>query len=216
MSLTEGQFQPANREVSDPAPPAPGGAPPTDEALMQKAREGDRQAYAELFSRHAERIRRTAYLIVHSTSTADDVVQETFTKGLSHLDTYRGESPPQAWFCAIAVNECRHFLRDGRRGAELAGAEKLDEGRRIARPRTRGVVTHAVHKEDIRLLTLAMGYLTEAQREVFVLHYQDNLPYEEIGQILDMRPGAARALAHRAKETLREKLGSHVPFGRSK
>jgi RNA polymerase sigma-70 factor (ECF subfamily) len=213
MTLNPSDPPPEGKSV-DTAHPSPPGE--TDEVLMRKAMAGDRKAYADLFARHAERIRRTAYLIVHSTSTADDVVQETFTKGLSHLSTYRGESPPQAWFCAISVNECRHFLRDGRRGAELAGSEKLDEGRRIARPRTRGVVTHAVQKEDIRLLTLAMGYLTEAQREVFVLHYQDNLPYEEIGRILDMSPGAARALAHRAKETLREKLGPHAPFGKSK
>jgi RNA polymerase sigma factor (sigma-70 family) len=74
------------------------------------------------------------------------------------------------------------------------------------------VVTKAVQKEDNRLLRVAMGYLTEAQREVFVLHYQDGLAYEDIGKILDMRAGAARALAHRAKATLREKLGVSSPI----
>ena len=59
-----------------------------------------------------------------------------------------------------------------------------------------------------RLLAIAMGYLTESQREVFLLHYDQNLSYEDIGQILDMRPGAARALAHRAKANLRRRLSS--------
>jgi DNA-directed RNA polymerase specialized sigma24 family protein len=45
-----------------------------------------------------------------------------------------------------------------------------------------------------------------------VLHYQDGLPYEEIGKILGMRAGGARALAHRAKATLREKLGASTPI----
>lgn len=202
-------------QIPDPAPGSPWPDPVEyDKQLMQRAVLGDREAYAALFARHADRIRRMAYVILHNSSKADDVLQETFTKGLVHAKAYRGVSPPQAWFCAIALNICRHSLRDGKRGAELAAIEKLDEGRRIARPRTRGAVTNAIQQEDNRLLTVAMGYLTEPQREVFVLHYNEELPYDEIGRILDMRPGAARAMAHRAKATLREKLGRYAPFGR--
>ena len=55
-----------------------------------------------------------------------------------------------------------------------------------------------------------MGFLTEAQRVVFILHYDQGLSYDEIGEILGLRAGAARALAHRAKANLREKLGSEI------
>ena len=119
----------------------------------------------------------------------------------------RTEPKPRAWFSSIALNLCRHYLRDKNKEAELADSAKLERGGRVGRPRTRGALSSAVRRETNRLLAVALGYLTQAQREVFVLHYVDDLPYEEVSQILEIRPGAARALAHRAKAVLQKQLG---------
>lgn len=181
-----------------------------DSALMDKAIHGDMGAYAVLFKRHADRIWRMAYMILHSAAAAEDVVQETFTRGLLHINSYRGEAEPRAWFSSIAFNMCRHYLRDKNKEAELADSQKLERGCRIRRPRTRGALSSAIRRENNRLLAVALGYLTEAQREVFVLHYVDELPYEDVARILDIRAGAARALAHRAKAVLQKKLGVHL------
>lgn len=216
--------------ASPPAPPAAvGGAPPTagaagpaagpapgpltaatelsDQELMDRSKGGDMTPYAMLFKRHADRIWRMAYMILHSSAAAEDVTQETFTRGLTHIASYRGEAEPRAWFSSIALNLCRHYLRDKNKEAELADSAKLERGGRVGRPRTRGALSSAVRRETNRLLAVALGYLTQAQREVFVLHYVDDLPYEEVSQILEIRPGAARALAHRAKAVLQKQLG---------
>lgn len=179
----------------------------TDLQLMEKAKAQDMTSYAVLFKRHADRIWRLAYMILHSWTAAEDVVQETFTRGLTHIASYRGEAEPRAWFSSIALNLCRHYLRDRNKEAELVDSAKLERGGRIRRPRTRGALSSAVRRETNRLLAVALGFLTQAQREVFVLHYVDELPYEDVGQILEIRPGAARALAHRAKAALQKKLG---------
>ena len=182
--------------------------------LMSRAMGGDSAAYGELFEKYRERISRMAYAIVHDQSAAEDVVQETFLKGLDRIATYRAEAAPRAWFSSIALNVCRHRLREGKREAERAGERQLDGGKRLWRPRTRGAATKVVQQENNRLLAVALGFLTEAQREVFVLHYDQGLAYEEIAQIVGIRPGAARALAHRAKAALRDKLGSEVWISR--
>ena len=83
-----------------------------DTDLMRQAVEGDMTPYALLFKRHADRIYRLAYLILHSSTTAEDVVQDTFTRGLDHIREYRGESGPRAWFTSIALKLCRHIIRD--------------------------------------------------------------------------------------------------------
>ena len=204
----------------DPHPPnltqtVPASDPPSvdacegqsDVALMHQAATGEMTPYAVLFKRHADRIWRMAYMILHSSASADDVVQETFTQGLSHIRSYRGESEPRTWFSAIALNLCRHLLRDGKKEAQLTGPEALDQGMRIHQPPARGAVTSAIRREGNRLLTVALGYLTAPQREVFVLHYIDDLPYEDVARILNIRAGAARALAHRAKLMLQKRLG---------
>lgn len=179
----------------------------SDVALMHLASSGEMTPYAVLFRRHADRIWRMAYMILHSSSMAEDVVQETFTQGLSHIRSYRGEAEPRTWFSSIALNLCRHILRDRKKEAQLAGEEKLDQGSRAYKPRPRGALTSAIRREGNRMLTMALGYLTEAQREVFVLHYIDDLPYEDVARILNIRAGAARALAHRAKLMLQKRLG---------
>jgi RNA polymerase sigma-70 factor (ECF subfamily) len=199
-------------EALKPGQPPPGvpSAPPPEESdvsLMHRASTGDKSPFALLFQRHADRIWRLAYLILHSSSSADDVLQETFTQGLSHIRTYRGEAEPRAWFSSIALNLCRHLLRDSKKEAQLAATDKLDEGIRIHQPPQRGAMTSAMRREGNHLLTVALGYLTESQREVFVLHYVDDLPYEDVARILNMRAGAARALAHRAKLMLQKRLG---------
>jgi RNA polymerase sigma-70 factor (ECF subfamily) len=179
--------------------------------LMSRARAGDAVAYGELFEVHRERIHRMAYAMLHDQGAAEDCVQDTFARGWESLSTFRGESAPRAWFTAIALNFCRHRVRDRKHAPDRAGDHALESGRRAGRPRTRGVISRIAQKEDRRLLTIALGFLTETQREVFILHYDQDLSYEEIGDVLGMRPGAARALAHRAKETLREKLGTELP-----
>ena len=81
--------------------------------LMNRAMAGDSSAYGELFEKYRERISRMAYAIVHDQSAAEDVVQETFLKGLDRIGTYRAEAAPRAWFSSIALNVCRHRLREG-------------------------------------------------------------------------------------------------------
>jgi len=178
--------------------------------LMARAKAGDRESYSRLFELCRNRIYGLAYTLLHHAAEADDCVQDTFLKGLEKLSTYRGESSPHAWFAAIALNLCRHRFRDGKRDPAAVPAPKLDSGRRVARPRTRAVVSKIAQKEHGRLIAIALGVLTESQREVFALRFEEELSYEEIGQILGMKPGAARALAHRAKAALREELGPQV------
>jgi RNA polymerase sigma-70 factor (ECF subfamily) len=177
---------------------------------MARANAGDRESYSRIFELCQKRIYGLAYTLLHHAAEADDCVQETFLIGLEKLSTYRGESSPHAWFAAIALNLCRHRFRDGKRDPAAVPAQKLDSGHRVARPRTRAVVSKLAQKEHGRLIAIALGALTQPQREVFALRYEEELSYEEIGQILGLKTGAARALAHRAKAVLREELGPRV------
>ena len=181
-----------------------------DTELMQRAIAGDRDAYAELFQRNSGRVGRVAYLLLHDSSAAEDIVQETFTRGLDRIRTCRGETPPGAWFCAIGLNLCRRALRDRRRREDSAEPDELESARAVGAPR-RGVVTSVARRETSRRLVIALGCLTGRQREVFVLHYVEELPYDIIGRMLSITPDAARALAHRARSVLQERFPNHIP-----
>ena len=177
----------------------------TDLELMTRAQAGDKEAFGALFQRRSPSIWQMAYLLLHSADAAEDVVQETFTNAFEHVGDFRGESEPRSWLSAIALNSCRRMIRKKVTGALSAETSKLERGQAMSTPK-RGVLTSMLRRETNRRLALALGFLTEAQREVFVLHYVDGLPYEDVAKLLDTTPGAARALSQRARTILQEKL----------
>ncbi len=188
-----------------PAPPAGDPESRRDRGLMELALKGDRKAYAGLFERHAERLRRVAYLLLHDASAAEDAVQEAFTRGLFRIGSYRGEAKPDVWLYSICLNVARQMLRKEGVREDLADASKLDRGRRPG-GKPRGPLTSLMRRETAARLTIALGFLTDLQREVFILHYFEGLSYEEIAPLLEVSVVAARGLAHRAKQVLRAKL----------
>ncbi len=182
-------------------------SPDADREAMTLTQQGDREAFGKLFERHAASVWRVAYLLLHSASAADDALQESFLNALARIETYRGEAAPKAWLCSIAVNVCRHVLRDRREKEAPAEARTLERGHAIGAS-LRGVLTNVLRRERSRRLAIMLGFLTRAQREVFVLHYVEGLPYEEVSLLLGVSPGGARALAHRARIVLRASVGS--------
>src|SRR5438552_13315507 len=94
--------------------------------LMNRALAGDALAYGGLFELHRERIYRMAYAMLHDSDAGEDCVQATFANGLANLSSYRGESEPKAWFTAIALNLCRHRVRDWKHAPGAAADHALE------------------------------------------------------------------------------------------
>jgi len=167
------------------------------------------QSYEDTVCCHTGRLRRLCGLLLGDSQEAEEVVQEVFVKA---LESERRQGPPAdwgPWLTRIAVNTCRDRRRAGwwQRFRRWSDQVELVP---IADP---GLTPEdaAIGAEERRRIWEAFRTLPDRQREVFVLHYQDGLPYDEIGKILNIRAGAARALAHRAKTTLRERLGVPAP-----
>jgi RNA polymerase sigma-70 factor (ECF subfamily) len=182
-----------------------------DRALMRRATAGDRDAYARLFERHSARVLRMAYLLLHDLPAAEDAVQETFARGLAGLSAYRGEAKPGVWLYSIGLNVCRETLRKEGAREDLVAPGTLERARKPGKP-ARGVLTSLMRRETAARLAIALGHLTDLQREVFVLHYVEELPYESVARLLDISVVGARGLAHRAKRTMRSKLAPKAPL----
>lgn len=181
----------------------------TDANLMEWAKVGNRSAFGLLFRRHGEGIWKLCYLLLHDGHAADDALQETFLRGLKAVRTFRGESEPRTWLCSIALNASRRLLRQAAGDATAADTEHLDQGRPLE-PHLRGVLTSIIRRERSRDLAVALGYLTQPQREAVVLHYVEGLPWDRVAHIMQTTPGAARALAHRGRRTMYEKMGREM------
>src|SRR5512132_2716651 len=79
--------------------------------LIEAARKGDQNAFAELVNRYERKIYRLAKNITRNDEDAEDVLQDAFLKAYTHLDNFKGDSKFYTWIVRIAVNEALMRLR---------------------------------------------------------------------------------------------------------
>ncbi len=73
--------------------------------LIEKCRQGDREAHYRLYKLYAKSMYNVGYRIVHSEAEAEDVLQEAFISAFRSLDLYRGVAPFGSWLKRIVVNK---------------------------------------------------------------------------------------------------------------
>jgi RNA polymerase sigma-70 factor (ECF subfamily) len=124
---------------------------------------------------------------------AEDLTQEAFVEAVRGRDRFDGRSDPVTWICSIA----RHRLVDHFR------RQHRDERRRL-RLLTRGnepSVSTAHEERDAVLRTLRE--MPPLQRAALVLHYLDDLPLNEVADVLDRSESAVESLLARGRESFR-------------
>ncbi len=175
----------------------------TDLDLIARWKAGDERAATALVERHADAIARFA-ASVGAREDVEDLVQETFVRAFSSLDSFRGESTLRTWLFTIA----RRLLLDRRRSERRRGG-----GSRMAVDvQDSDAVTeydaldNVVADETERRMREAVARLTPTQREVFTLRVSEGLSYREIADAVDTTEGAARVHYHNAMRAIKEFL----------
>ena len=138
---------------------------------------------------------------MNSHEDADDLVQDIFLKIWTALPSFRGEAQLFTWVWRIATNETLNRLRREKvRAALRFSTLDAEMERRIdSDPFFDGDAAD-------RALSKAVARLPEKQRQVFILRYYDEVPYEEMSEILGTSVGALKASYHIAQEKVRASL----------
>lgn len=189
---------------------------PSDGELVQRARDGDRDAFRELVERYQRRIATLALGMLRNREDALDVVQETFTKAYQSLDRFKGDASFYTWTYRIAVNLCiDHQRREaklpsatleprlGERSADRAEdplaalPDSSEQGDPYQRTRD-AEIAQGLHR--------AIADLTPEHRAVILLREVDGLSYEEISRVLECPKGTVMSRLHYARRQLQERL----------
>ncbi|MFB6605293.1 sigma-70 family RNA polymerase sigma factor [Streptomyces noursei] len=160
---------------------------------------------AKRFERERPRLRAVAYRMLGSVAEADDAVQDAWLRlsrsEAEHIDNLSG------WLTTVVTRECLHQLRSRRRRREDPLVEHLPDP--IVRAEDPDPEQEALLADAVSLaLLVVLERLTPAERLAFVLHDMFDLPFDEIAQIVDRTPAAARKLASRAR---RRVDGAEIP-----
>jgi RNA polymerase sigma factor (sigma-70 family) len=165
----------------------------TDEQLLAAVREGDAAAYAVLYERYEAEARRYARSLV-AAHDVDDLVAESFSKVLHALRQQRGpvDHPARYLMVTVRTTAASLYLRRARQQSVARRSVPLDEPE-IGLPLT---------ADDP--LVLAFGSLLPRWQHVLWWSEVDGLSPAEVGARLGLSPGAASALAYRARRALRD------------
>jgi RNA polymerase sigma factor (sigma-70 family) len=183
--------------------------PEIDDTLIEKALQGDQQAFTELVSRHKESVFHVVLRIVRNREAAADLVQETFMKAFSSLHTYRSEYRFSTWLYKIAANASIDYLRKKRiKALSLDSNIETDDGTvnlEIADDRPHPD-EQLVRQEQRMSIFEAIESLPDKYRRVIVARHQEEKSYEEIAAELHIPVGTVKARIFRARELLKKKL----------
>ena len=179
-------------------------AEPSDAELVQRAREGDLDAFAEIVRRHEHRLRAVLVRILDDTRDVEEVVQDAFVQAWRNLDSYRGDASLFTWLYRIGVNAA--MARARRRRPLTVNVSAIEDIAAEERPEQ--LPESAALGRDLRQrIVAALGELPYEYREAVVLRDVAGLSNDEVADALGIGLAAAKSRIHRGRLQLRELLG---------
>ena len=180
-----------------------------DQELVEKARQGDMDAFEQLVLDNQNKVYALALRMVNDREEAADLAQEAFVKAWQGMKSFQGESSFATWIYRLTANLCIDWLRRQKRREGVEPAVSLDdESSGWAEPADRDSDPQLVLEKSERGRALARGLdrLPEWQRQALVLRELSGLSYQEIGQALDIDLGTVKSRIARARLSLRKIL----------
>lgn len=153
-----------------------------------------------------ERLFRVAARMVDA-ATAEDLVQEAYTRAFAARGRYRGDATPFTWLCGVLLNVCRSELRRRRVRRFLRLGRTIEEGPELEPvDPAAGPALVAAQTEQVSALRAAIGTLPHAQRAAVVLVNLEGVSAAEAARVLGSTEAAVWQALSRARKTLRRAL----------
>jgi RNA polymerase sigma-70 factor (ECF subfamily) len=171
-----------------------------ERAWVERAKEGDQEAFRMLVERYREQAYGLALRIVRSPADAEEVAQDAFVRAWGALPRFRGEARFGTWLYSIvsrrAIDRAKQLK--GRRSRET----ELDDATMVASETS---ATSDVDRFEQRQLShRLMNTLTETQRAVVSLFYLEDQSVEQVAASLAMPEGTVKTHLFRARRMLRQ------------
>ncbi len=195
---------------------------PNEKMLVQRAKNGDQAAFAQLVTAYEGKIYNLAYRYLGNQEDAMDASQEVFLRMFRFLDGFQEDSSFSTWLYRIGINVCKDLLSKKTRRAEqpLEYPDEESDSRPAEVPDDRYDPEKIMEGAELRrTLADAIAQLPAPQREMIILRDVQGLSYEEIGEALCLESGTVKSRLFRARENLRKKLlqnGNIFDFSASK
>jgi RNA polymerase sigma-70 factor, ECF subfamily len=183
-----------------------------DRGLVELAREGEQEAFAELVQRHRQKCVDLACYYLRNQGDAEDQAQNAILKAYQHLDQFGGEAEFATWLARIVANECLMLMRVQRRARFLY----LDET--PPQPKAARIQLPAPGPDPegqlaflqlVKVLRIEIRHIPHLLRKVVLLRDMEGLPMPDVANRLGITVSAAKSRLVRARAELRFRMNRH-------
>jgi RNA polymerase sigma-70 factor (ECF subfamily) len=174
----------------------------TDRELVLLMQRGDLDALGALYDRHHQRVYRTALGITNDRDAASDLLQDVFLRVYRFAKRIDPDRPLEPWLYRVTANLAyTHIKRRNRWYRYL-----FEIGDWFNRELSPGPQRQLEMDEEAARVRKAVASLPISQRMVVVLYYLNDLPIDEIAEVLDIPEGTVKSRLFYARNTLRKRL----------
>ena len=173
---------------------------------MQAISKGDRKAFRKLYNTLSLRVYNTALSYTQNKENAEEITQDVFASIYKNASKFKGNSSVNTWVYRITVNTSLNHIKSKKKFSFLSYGESITNKSNFEHP---GVLLE--NKEDSKALFQVIKSLPEKQKTAFILSYIEELPRQEVANVMDTSLKAVESLLQRAKSNLRKRLENLYP-----
>jgi RNA polymerase sigma-70 factor, ECF subfamily len=162
------------------------------------------EQFSQIYDQYIDKIYRFVYLKVNSQETAEDITSKVFLKGWESFQKQNNPENtqiknPGAFLYQIARNAVVDHYREKGRTKTISA----DFGPQIADPGT-SAQDRAVLNADINVVKIAIQKLKKDHQDIIIWHYLEDMPVNEIAELVDKPAGTVRVALHRGLKELKD------------
>jgi RNA polymerase sigma factor (sigma-70 family) len=180
--------------------------------IVARARRGDARAHEIIYRTFSAPVYSLLARMTGSTSTADDLSQETFIEVLRSIDRFRGDASLATWIRRIAVSKCLMHMRSAWQNRATLFRD-LGECHPATEPQ---VVSEAALTQVHIDLERALARLSDVSRVVVILHDIEGYTHREIATLMGKSVSFSKSQLARAHQRLRQSIADREPTVRSR
>lgn len=185
-----------------PSRPDPSDAAHEVWTLVERAQQGDTEAFGLIYDRYVDTVFRFIYFRVGNRPLAEDLTSDTFLRALKRISSFTWQGRDLgAWLVTIARNLVADHFKSGRYRLEVTTGDVLDADREDRGPEGSPESAVVDHITNVALLT-AVKQLNPEQQECIVLRFLQGFSVAETAQAMGKNEGAIKALQYRAVRAL--------------
>ena len=189
----------------------------SDRDLVERAKAGDRSAFATLVQRYQKRAFAVAFGMLHNRDDALDAVQDAFVKVHKHIGAFQGNASFYTWLYRIVANLCIDVRRRRGRHSEVAFEEAVKPDDTAAagvdvapQLREANPVENLARRELRREIAKALDGLSENHRLILLLREVEGLSYEDLARVLKISKGTVMSRLFHARKNMQKALRPYL------